>query len=96
MILALTIVFLIYKPATVEVNIDIVRIDSPNTLILCDEEVNEVTVSVMATPTTDSSAPINACGVDRYSFTAVLATDDQGSLPVPVPDGVLTVQVRQR
>ncbi|XP_033628800.1 extracellular matrix protein A-like [Asterias rubens] len=80
--------------STVEVNIDIVRIDSPNTLILCDEEVNEVTVSVMATPTTDSSAPINACGVDRYSFTAVLATDDQGSLPVPVPDGVLTVQVK--
>ena len=79
-----------------EVNIDVVRVDSPSTLILCDGEINEVSISVMATPTTGSSAPVNGCGDDRFSVTAVLSTDAQGSDAFPVPPGLLTPAVSRK
>ena len=77
-----------------EINIDLIRVDSPSTLILCDEEINEVSITIMATPTTDSSGPVNGCDDDdRYSVTAVLATDAQGGNSFPIPAGVLTPAV---
>ncbi|XP_038072603.1 uncharacterized protein LOC119741056 isoform X5 [Patiria miniata] len=81
--------------SSVEINIDLIRVDSPSTLILCDEEINQVSITLTATPTTDSSAPVNGCdGGDRYSVTAILATDAQGSDSFPIPAGVLTPAVQ--